>query len=314
MSSHRELGRPEHNNIEKLENAVHDSQTCEKNCEAQLQKLREAIPAHSVQHNREPCERDDQRRAVQRGLHLALQLQDKGPTPRSSTQGVTITKVGSTTVYTLLLAYTGENEVFCARDNEDNRLVVFIDDGSEVTLVAQSLVSNEWDTHEGEGINITGIGSSKKGTKASQMVTVPLRLRSAMSESWVTGYVVPDNVLPEGIDILVGKPTIKHMGIRPDSRNMRMEFAEVETTAGIPLVVNTMPLEKQTEIITAPSLKVLDICGGGSFSYQTLRDMGYDIERYHAIEIDPKARAIARCHSEGNVEHLDPNNLLHLRT
>ena len=59
---------------------------------------------------------------------------------------------------------------------------------------------------------------------------------------------------------------------------------------------------------------MLDICGGGSFSYQTLRDMGYNIEQYHAIEIDPKARAIARCHSECNVEHLEPNDLLKIRT
>ena len=77
---------------------------------------------------------------------------------------------------------------------------------------------------------------------------------------------MPDNVLTVGIDILVGKLTTKHMGVRPDSRNMRMEFAEVITTPGIPLVLNTMPLEKQIEIITAPPLTVLDICGGGSFS------------------------------------------------
>ena len=59
------------------------------------------------------------------------------------------------------------------------------------------------------------------------MVTVPLRIRGAMTATWVTGYVVPDAVLPDGIDMLVGKPAIKSMGIKPDSRNMRMEFQEV---------------------------------------------------------------------------------------
>ena len=91
------------------------------------------------------------------------------------------------------------------------------------------------------------------------------------------GYIVPDAVMPDGIDVLVGKPAIKDMGIKSDSRNMRMEFSEAKPEAGIPLVVNTMPLEKQLDITDAPALRVLDICGGGSFSYQTLRDMGYEI-------------------------------------
>lgn len=54
-----------------------------------------------------------------------------------------------------------------------------------------------------------------------------------------------------------------------------------------------MPLEKQLDIADAPPLRVLDICGGGSFSYLTLRDMGYDIGVYDAIEKDGRARAIA---------------------
>ena len=144
------------------------------------------------------------------------------------------------------------------------------------------------------------------------MVTVPLRLRGAMSATQVTGYVVPDAVLPNGIDILVGKPAIKSMGIKPDSRNMRMELSEVKTAAGIPLGVNTVPLEKQLSILDAPTLRILDIYGGGSFSYQTLRDMGYAIELYDAIEKDGQARVTARCHSDEYVTHLEPHDLMKL--
>ena len=172
------------------------------------------------------------------------------------------------------MACTEQNEVFCARDNDNNRLVVLIDDGSEVTLIAASAVSKEWEESQGESIHITGIGESKKGTYAASMVTVPLRLRGAMDATWITGYVVPDAVIPDGIDVLVGKPAIKEMGVKPDSRNMRMEFAEVLTESGIPLILNTMPLEKQLDIMSAPPLRVLDICGGGSFSYQTLSRCG----------------------------------------
>ena len=219
-------------------------------------------------------------------------------------------------MYTMQLSCTAQNEVFCAQDNDDNRLVIFVDDGSEVTLIAASVISKEWEESEGERINLTGIGDKTKqeGTKASRMVTVPLKIRGAMTATWVTGYVVPDAVLPDGIDMLVGKPAIESMGMKPDSRNMGMEFSEVRTDTGIPLVVNTMPLEKQLDILDAPPLRVLDISGGGSFSYQTLRDMDYAIELYDAIEKDGQARDIARCHSEGHVTHLHPHDLMKLNT
>ena len=55
------------------------------------------------------------------------------------------------------LSCTEQNEVFCARDDNDNRLVVFVDDGSDVTLIAASAVSKEWDTTQCTDITITGI-------------------------------------------------------------------------------------------------------------------------------------------------------------
>ena len=265
-------------------------------------------------------------KAVQRGIKIACEVQSheagKGRKERlEKLSTVTITTLqsraeGPQVVYSLQLSCTEQNEVFCARDNEDNRLIVFVDDGSEVTLIRESAVSKDWGKSEGEHITITGIGDNKtkRGTKASGMVTVPLRLRAAMEETWVTGYIVPDAVMPDGVDVLIGKPAIKDMGIKPDSRNMRMEFAETKAEAGIPLVVNTMPLEKQLDILDAPALRVLDICGGGGFSYQTLRDMGYDIELYDSIEKDRQARSIARCHSQKHVTHLEPNDLMKLNT
>ena len=125
--------------------------------------------------------------AVQRGLTLAKGIQtsamqsDSGTAP--SVQGdvgaVTITTDGNKVVYTMQLSCTEQNEVFCARDNDVNRLVVFVDDGSEVTLIAASVISKDWEESEGEHINLTGIGDKEKqeGTQASKMVTVPLRIR-----------------------------------------------------------------------------------------------------------------------------------------
>ena len=94
---------------------------------------------------------------------------------------------------------------------------------------------------------------------------MPLRLRGSMEPIGIAGYVVPDNTLPDGVDILVGKPVIKSLGIKPDSQNMRLEFQQAKSASGIPMVINTMPLEKQLDIFDSEPLRILDICGGGFF-------------------------------------------------
>ena len=107
------------------------------------------------------------------------------------------------------------------------------------------------------------MGANQDGTKAEATVTVPLRLRGSMAPIGITGYVVPDDTLPAGVDILVGKPVIKSLGIKPDNQNMRLEFQQVTSASGIPVVTNTMPLGKQLDVLAAAPLRVLVICGGG---------------------------------------------------
>ena len=242
----------------------------------QLKQLQATALLEPVVRTPQECEDTELLKAVQRGMDIACTVQShnahdkrKARLEQMSTVTITMTRPraeGLKVVYTLQLSCMEQNEVFCARDDEDNRLVVFVDDGSEVTIIRQSAISKEWELSEGEHVTITGIGEKTdkhQGTKASTLVTVPLRLRGVMEQTWVTGYIVSDAVMPDGVDVLVGKPAIKDMGIKTDSRNMRMEFSEIKTEAGIPLVVNTMPLEKQLDIIDAPALRVLDICGGG---------------------------------------------------
>ena len=87
------------------------------------------------------CESEATAATIQRGLDLAAKIQasetkladDSASKLRRSMAAVTVTKDGARVVYTMQLSCTEQNEVFCARDTDDNRLVVFIDDGSEVT-------------------------------------------------------------------------------------------------------------------------------------------------------------------------------------
>ena len=71
-----------------------------------------------------------------------------------------------------------------------------------------------------------------------------------------------------------------------------------------------MPISKQVSIFGAQPLRFLEIYGGASFSYHTLRNLGFDFDIYHSIEKDKMACAIARAHSHGAVQHPQPQDLL----
>ena len=102
---------------------------------------------------------------------------------------------------------------------------------------------------------------------------------------------------------MVGKPLMKSL-CKPDTVNMRLEVGELN------IVVHTRPLSKQLDILAAKPLRFLELCGGASFSYKTLTNMGYEFELYHSIEYDYKACAVARAHSNGFVQHPQPQDLL----
>ena len=60
--------------------------------------------------------------AIQQGLRLAEAAQASvgNGQPRTHDGAVTTATVGATVVYTMQTSCTEQNEVFCARDNEDN--------------------------------------------------------------------------------------------------------------------------------------------------------------------------------------------------
>ena len=160
--------------IEQIELAVKHSRQKELEQVQQLHRLQAASLLLPKVKSLAQCEETQLQMAVQRGIQLAEDAKANAGAVRTAPQGsaVTIATVGSKVVYSMQMACTEQNEVFCARDNDDNRLVVFVDDGSEVTLIAASVVSKEWEQSQGESIHITGIGESKKGTYAANMVTV----------------------------------------------------------------------------------------------------------------------------------------------
>ena len=139
-------------------------------CVQQLHQLQASAMLKPKVRTRLQCETEATTATIRRGLDLAAKIQaletkpadDSASQLQHSREAVTVTKDSARVVYTMQLSCTEQNEVFCARDTDDNRLVVFIDDGSEVTLIASSTISKEWDISQGERINLTGIGDKDK--------------------------------------------------------------------------------------------------------------------------------------------------------
>ena len=56
--------------------------------------------------------------------------------------------------------------------------------------------------------------------------------------------------------------------------------------------------------IHSKPLRVLELCAGVSGSYAVLRDMGYIVAAWHAVESDPKTRMVVDYMYDGAVKHV----------
>ena len=200
-------------------------------------------------------------------------------------------------------AAISEIEVFCGRLTRDQKAIIFVDDGSEINIISDTAVSNDMIQRTCNPVIIKGIGFEGAQLTSSIRVKVPILLRSGSKPVHIWCYSINDAALPEKVDLLLGKPFLKKLKVRTDTANMRLEIQSLNMT------VDTMPISEQIDKMSACPLRFLEICGGASLSYHTLRNLGYDFELFHSIEIDEKARDIATAHSAGAVSHMAPHDL-----
>ena len=200
-------------------------------------------------------------------------------------------------------AAISEIEVFCGRLSADQKAIILVDDGSEINIISDTAVTDDMIKRTCNPVIIKGIGFEGAQLTSSVRVKVPILLRSGSKPVHIWSYSINDAALPEKVDLLLGKPFLKKLKVRTDTANMRLEILAMNMT------VDTMPITEQIDIISASPLRFLEICGGASLSYHTLRNLGYDFELFHSIEIDKKARDIAKAHSAGAVSHMAPHDL-----
>ena len=194
----------------------------------------------------------------------------------------------------------------CHVDGPSGKLIAFPDTGSEVNLVSEDSVPNHASASvRSPRINITGIGYAGRPLCSNRKMKLRLHLRSGTPAVAVWCYIISGAAIPTGVDILLGKPFLRHLAIKPDPANQRLEIGGDHN-----MIINTMPVSKQVSIFGSAPLRFLEICGGASFSFHTLTNLGYDFVLYHSIEIDPMARGVAKAHSDNQVQHPHPHDLL----
>ena len=143
----------------RLEQAVKLSKLNESTCIQQLEQLEartQLPPAYSTAMQRAD---EEFQQAIEQGRLIAQQVRE---VPMRAPQGCPtnkIVQVNGVSVYSSAVSCIEQNEVFCARDDEGRQIVVFVDDGSEVTLLRKSMASKHWARSKDELINITGIGA-----------------------------------------------------------------------------------------------------------------------------------------------------------
>ena len=128
----------------RLEQAVELSKLNESTCIQQLEQLEARMqlpPAYSTTMQRED---EEFQNAIEQGRLIAQQVRE---VPRRAPQGYPTTKivqVNGISVYSSAVSCIEQNEVFCARDDEGRQTVVFVDDGSEVTLLHKGKALKHW--------------------------------------------------------------------------------------------------------------------------------------------------------------------------
>lgn len=166
-------------------------------------------------------------------------------------------------------------------DDKGRSMIMGIDSYAEVSLIHPKAVDPEWKITQSEGCELEGIGDP---SPAGKQVSVPVSFRWAMKPVHIRARI---RVPPDGVTLLVGIPATRILNAIIDIPNDRLFIGVLS------LEVDTEPVIILVERQKLRPLRVLSLCGGMDATYGTLRELGYRIEIYHSVEINPTARKVA---------------------
>ena len=158
-----------------------------------------------------------------------------------------------------------------------------IDTYSEISMILDTAVNPAWEVVDTEGIKVKGVGTAKVG----KLITVPISFRCGATAKYIDMRVAPKELMPTGIEILIGTKVQHEHNMLIDQGSDRLIIKDQS------IVVDT---EQVTTIIARQKSKPLDIlelAGGMSPAILILSDLGWRIGKWHTSEIDESANRAA---------------------
>ena len=169
-------------------------------------------------------------------------------------------------------------------DNK-TRLTIGPDSFADVSIIAEDAVDPTWQTVEVAPIAVKGIGGPAKPTQLTTAVRIPLQLQWAAQTVFVYAYISQP---PAGVDLLMGCDIIDFLGAKIDRTANRVLFDKLK------LVTPLSTIADNTRRGTSAATKVIAACSGCNFVYATVRNLGFNIEKWVSIDNDPDCREITR--------------------
>ena len=168
-----------------------------------------------------------------------------------------------------------------------HKVVIGVDTYAEVSLISKKIASATWKKHSTTPLRMAGLGAATMGDR----VEVPVQFRTMEATEHIKARVSEVRHLPPGIDFLIGTKDQKAMKMKIDQGNDRLEIKKTSSKRGIVIDLETAKTLRRR--MSAPGLKVLDLASGSSSPALILQDLGWNIDKWVACEIDGETRKVA---------------------
>ena len=169
-----------------------------------------------------------------------------------------------------------------------HKVVIGVDTYAEVSLISDRITSSTWERKSNKPLRMSGLGSATMGDR----VVVPVQFRTMEATEHIEARESDIKHLPPGIDLLIGTKDQNEMKMKIDQGNDRLEIKRTKSGRGIVIDLETAKTLRGR--MNAPGLKVLDLASGSSSPALILQDLGWNIDKWVACEIDGETRKVAK--------------------
>jgi hypothetical protein len=165
-------------------------------------------------------------------------------------------------------------------------VITGVDTFAEITCIRTSVLQtlHPCPPMQPSPVRLHGVGGI---SDSSGFVYLPVRLQYGLHDVTLPVYIMPDEAMPRGVDLLLGVDTQNLLRLEIDSAN------HVIFSHALRADIFLSPLADLSCRRKCPPLNVLATCSGGSFIYCTFINLGFRIAKWYASEIDPACIRVA---------------------